>query len=190
MTLFRMLTCAALLLLPGWLLAHGDEDHGTASAAVASPLGQLPRVEAASELFELVGVLQGDTLLMHIDRFASNEPVAGAKVSVEGGPLKATAAVERDGTYAVSAVALRAAGTHPLVFTVQTGESSDLLTGDLVVSPSAAASAQSASAAARWGSTPVLAAAAVVLALLAGGLAWHLRRLRRRRRTARAGALS
>ena len=79
--------CGALL-LPGLLLAHGDEDHGATAAAAVASTAQALRMEAASELFELVAALDGGNLVIHLDRFTSNEPVTGAKISVEGGPLK------------------------------------------------------------------------------------------------------
>ena len=181
MTLFRFLMCGALL-LPGLLLAHGDEDHGATAAAAVASTAQALRMEAASELFELVAALDGGNLVIHLDRFTSNEPVTGAKISVEGGPLKATAAVERDGIYTVPAAALAAPGTHPLVFTVQAGEASDLLTGDLVVASAAAAAAHTDGIDWQSFTKPALATLALVLILGAGLIAW------RRRRATQAGA--
>ena len=181
MNLGRLLICGALS-LPGLLWAHGDEDHGAAAAVSAAAPIQTQRVEASSELFELVGSLQGTQLVIHLDRFASNEPVTGARISVEGGPLKATAAVEQGGVYTVAAAGLAAPGTHPLVFTVQAGDASDLLTGDLVVaSPAAAAAAAHTDGIDGVSLTqPALAVLALVLMLGAGLFAW-----RRRRATAR-----
>ncbi|MDP1534142.1 MAG: hypothetical protein Q8L92_11255, partial [Rubrivivax sp.] len=121
-------------------------------------------------------------LVIHLDRFTSNEPVTGAKITVEGGPLKATAAVERDGVYTVPAAGLAAPGTHPLVFTVQAGEASDLLTGDLVVASPAAAAAHTDGIDWRSFTKPALATLALVLILGAGLIAW------RRRRATQAGA--
>lgn len=184
MKLLRFSICAALL-LPGWLLAGGgdDHEHGPAPAAAPGPVAQALRVEAASELFELVGVLKGDKLVIHLDHFASNEPVAGARLSVEGGPLKAAAAVEGDGVYSVPAVGLAAPGTHALVFTVQAGEASDLLAGDLIVATPAADAAHADGFDWRSIEGPVLATLVAGLVLAAVWLAW-----RRRRRSARAGA--
>lgn len=183
---FRLLACATLLLpgLSGLPLAGGGDDHshGPATAAPVASNVQTLRVEAASELFELVGVLDGDKLVIHLDRFASNEPVTGAKITVEGGPLKATAAAERDGIYTAPAAALAAPGTHPLVFTVQAGEASDLLTGDLVVASLAAAPAHADGFDWRSLAPPAVAALVLVLILGAGLVAW------RRRLATQAGA--
>ena len=178
---FRYWVCGALL-LPAMLYAHGDEDHGDAAKKPVAPNVQPLRVEAASEAFELVGQLQGDKLVIHLDRFATNEPVTGATVDVEGGPLKAVKATERGGVYTVPAAGLNAPGTHALVFTIQASDASDLLTGDLVV-----ASAEGATVAGVTGGLPAMRwiAAAVAAALVAGAalFAW------RRRRTSTAGAL-
>lgn len=167
-----------LLLLPGLLWAHGDEDHGAAASAPAATATQALRVEAASELFELVGTVQGEQLVIHLDRFATNAPVTGARITVEGGPLKATSAVERDGIYAVPTPGLAAPGTHALVFTVQAGAENDLLNADLVVAAPAAAVVAVSAFSWRW----VAATVAAVTVLGIGGLAW------RRRRAQPAGA--
>lgn len=183
MKVFRLLICGVLL-LPRLLLAGGGDDHshGPATTAPVIPTAQALRVEAASELLELVGLLDGDKLVIHLDRFASNEAVTGAKISVEGGPLKTTAATERDGVYTAPASGLAAPGTHPLVFTVQAGEASDLLTGDLVVASSAAAATHADGI--DWPSftKPALATLVLVSILGAGLIAW------RRRRATQAGA--
>lgn len=184
MKLRRVWICAALL-LPRLLLAHGDEVHAeapvpvpvsaaapTSGAAAVAPT-QAARVEAASEQFELVGLLQGDKLVLYLDRFASNEPVAGAKIDVEGGPLKATAAAEQDGVYTVPAAALAQPGTHALVFTVQAGAATDLLTGELLVAAPAGATAAPHTSALLW---LVAAALLATLILGAGVFAWRRRR--------------
>ena len=184
MKLFRLFICATLL-LPGLLMAGGGDDHshGPATPAPVASAGEAPRVEAASELFELVGVLDGDKLVIHLDRFATNEPVTGASITVEGGPLKASAAAEKGGIYTVAAAGLAAPGTHPLVFTVQAGEASDLLTADLVVaSPVAAAAAHTDGIDWRSLVQPAVAALVLFFILGAGLIAW------RRRRSKQAGA--
>lgn len=174
----------AALLLPSLLSAGGGDDHshGDTKATLVAATAQPLRVEAVSELFELVGLLEGDKLLIHLDRFASNEPVTGATISVEGGPLKATAAVERDGVYTVAAAGLAAPGAHPLVFTVQAGQASDLLTGDLVVAGALATALTSSEDGAPW-TAPVAVALTAALLLAASAFAW------RRRRAAPKGAV-
>jgi hypothetical protein len=155
--------CVALL-LPGLLFAHGDEDHGDAANAPVAPTVRALRVEAASESFELVGQLQGDKLVIHLDRFATNAPVTGAKVDVEGGPLKLVKALERDGVY-----------------TVPAADATDLLTGDLVV-----ASPEQAAVAGATGVPPTRWIAVAAAAAFVAGAALFARR---RRRASSTGAL-
>ena len=102
----------------------------TAPAVQAS----VPRVAAISEEFELVGVVSGGNLVVYLDRFATNEPVAGATLELESGAVKAvgTAAPE-PGTYALPLGALASPGKHALVFTVAVGNESDLLSGTLEI---------------------------------------------------------
>ncbi|MCZ8250906.1 MAG: hypothetical protein O9318_00395 [Hylemonella sp.] len=131
----RALLLAALLGLPllGW--SHGGEPHGDQPAAAASGNG-LPRVEAHSDLFELVGQLDDQGLTLLIDRYASNEPVLNARVTVESGGIEAAATFHADhGDYAVRderlLALLRQGEEHALVFTITQGNDSDLLDGTL-----------------------------------------------------------
>lgn len=125
--------------------AHGPNgEHLDAPAQAGSTGGVVPRIEAHSESFELVGRLQGGELSMLINRYATNEPVLNATVEVESGSLKAPAKFHADmGDYAVDDAAmlkaLAAPGEHSLVITVLAGTDTDLLDGTLNV-PGAAAS--------------------------------------------------
>jgi len=98
----------------------------------ANPIRTDLRVEANSDLFELVATLVGGELSILIDRFATNEPVLQAQVEVESGALKAQAKFHADrGHYAIDDPAmlkkLSTPGEHPLVITVLAGKDSDLL---------------------------------------------------------------
>ena len=130
----RALALATLLGLTGLAWAHGDEDHGDTAMAVNG--AGLPRVEAHSDLFELVGQLGEQALTLLIDRYDSNASVLGARVMVESGGIEAAASFHADhGDYAVSderlLALLRQPGEHALVFTVTLGDDSDLLDGTL-----------------------------------------------------------
>lgn len=120
----------ASLLLTGAsaVYAHGGEDHGAPPPAVSQTI--LPRAIAASDEFEMVAVLDGKKLVIYLDRFASNEPVIGAKVDVEGGGLKGAAAESSPGVYGLDAAAL-AAAKHPLTIAIESGDSADLLSATL-----------------------------------------------------------
>jgi hypothetical protein len=147
----RRLAAAALMVLaaaahagPG---AHGpDGEHldGPAPGAAGPGGSHAVRLEARSELFELVANLQDGRLSILIDRYDTNEPVLNAGVEVETGALKAKAAFQADqGGYAVSDAAflqaVAAPGEHALVFTVVAGNETDLLDGMLVTGNAAPA---------------------------------------------------
>lgn len=119
--------------LPAW--AHEGEDHGEpAAAAVQSQSG--PRAVAASEDFELVAALEDGRLTLYLDRYASNEPVAGASVEVESGTVKAVTHQLAAGVYVLPGATFVKPGKHPLSITVAAGEAADLLATTLEVAQS------------------------------------------------------
>ena len=63
--------------------AHGPNGEHLDAPTVAASGKASPRIEAKSELFELVGTLAGGELSLLIDRFQSNEPLLKAEVEVE-----------------------------------------------------------------------------------------------------------
>ncbi len=139
----HLLLLTALLLASSSTLAHGDDDHGAKAPAAAT--SAVPRLEAHTELFELVARLEADELSLMIDRYASNEPLLNASVELESGGLKAKAKFHADiGDYAVDDPAflklLATPGEHPLVITVQAGSEADLLDGVLRVNKESEAS--------------------------------------------------
>ena len=189
----RLVRLAATFALTGGALIFGG--HATASPGAHGPNGEhldgptavssagsaSPRLEAHSELFEIVGRLDAGELSLFIGRYDSNEPVLGAKVEVELGGLKSTALFHADaGDYAVSDKAMLAAlarpGRHALLFTVTAGTDTDLLDGMLPVAKGATASAPAASP--TTATLPSRAAWWVLGALSAAALAYALRRRR------------
>lgn len=118
--------------------AHGPNGEHLDAPAQQAGTASAPKLEAQSELFELVATLAGGELSILVDRYDSNEPVLGASVEVESGALKAQAKFHADhGDYAVDdpalLQALGQAGEHALVFTIVAGQDSDLLEGTLRV---------------------------------------------------------
>ncbi len=116
--------------------AHGPGGEHLVAPAAGLAAGGYPRVEASSDLFELVGQLDVDALSLLIDRFESNAPVLDAKVEVESAGLKALARFRAEqGDYVVEdtqlLAQLRQPGEHALVFTIVQGQESDLLDGSL-----------------------------------------------------------
>ena len=133
--LFFAAASASAFAAPG---AHGPGGEHLDAPSQGGSARSAPRVEAASELFELVARLQKDELSILIDRFESNEPVLGAEVEVQFGGLRAKAKFHSDhGDYAIDDAALlkalAAPGEHALVFTIVAGKDTDLLDGKLVI---------------------------------------------------------
>jgi hypothetical protein len=118
--------------------AHGDEPHGDEPhAAGAAPMGA-PRLEAATDSFEMVGRLENGALTLFVNRFETSEPVLQAEVELESGDHKAAAAFHPEqGSYVLSDPALLQAlsqpGSHPVVVTVTSGDEADLLEATLQV---------------------------------------------------------
>jgi hypothetical protein len=159
--------------------AHGPNgEHLDGPATMSAAAGSEPRLESFSETFELVARLQPNALVLELVRYASNEPVAHAKIDVGSGAAKAQAVFDAaSGSYRVSDAALlqllRAPGTHALMFTVSAGADGDLLEGKLHVA-GASHHAASQLPSSTW---PMAASAAFV-----GGLALFARRRSKGRR--------
>jgi hypothetical protein len=132
--LARRLACPLALLLAAPLFtaaawAGPGHDHGDpAPAAVGTAL---PRFAAESELFELVGVLDGAQLTLYLDHHADNSPVRGAQIELEIGGVKFVAQPAGDDTYAVTLPAAPGAGVLPVVATVSAGDEIDLMAAEL-----------------------------------------------------------
>jgi hypothetical protein len=129
-----LLAASPALAGPG---AHGPNGEHLDAPTTMGTASSLPRVEAATEAFELVAELRASELAIVVDRFQTNEPVLSAKLEVESGALKAVATFRAEqGDYVVSDAALlkalAAPGEHALVFTLVAGNDSDLLDGTLV----------------------------------------------------------
>lgn len=148
----RAIALAACLLLTSHAATWaGPGAHGPNGEHIDGPtnhqaggVNTRPRLEARSELFELVVTLSADELSMLIHRFQSNEPVLQAEVEVESGSAKAKARFHADhGDYAIDDTAFLKAvsspGPHALVITVRTGDDADLLDGTLIVGSQALA---------------------------------------------------
>ena len=169
----RFLAAIALFLSCAAFAGEGH-DHGEAAPG---PQGTAsPRVQAHSDLFELVGVVDKGQMTIYLDRYATNEPVTGAKIDFESGTHKGQAQPQADGTYLIKFDALAKPGNLPFAFTVTAGSDSDLLAGDLQMQEVHDEHEESASPWLRWAAY----AAAVVVALIAATY------LLRRRASARA----
>lgn len=157
--------------------ADAGHDHAAPAASGAAGAGS-PRVEAQSDLFEIVGVVEAGGLRIFLDRYATNEPVSNATIDIDAGSMKGSAQANADGTYTFKDAALSRPGVFPVTFTIVAGSDSDLLAGELVIADPAAGNPPANDAALRqvwpW-------VAGVLLLLAAIAVAWRSRRNRTRR---------
>lgn len=136
----------------GFATAHEGHDE---VPKVSAAKDAAPRSEAQTELFELVAVPGNGQLTIFLDRFASNEPLSGAKVEVESGNWKAVALAAGNGIYRVNAPQFAKPGSYPLQFSVQAGADADLIATTLVVAGPANSEAGAASHDSGWMWWPV-----------------------------------
>ena len=178
------------------LQAHSEAAPAGSGAVAASVLE--PRVAAASTDVELLGIVEGSRLVVHVDRFETNEPIDGAKLSLERNGTSFDGKPIGEGAYLFELPWLSTPGSHELLFTLVAADLSDLLTGTLEIpEPHARAGTGAGSVpvpllsalAARTGLSGrhLLAALLGLTALLA--LALIIRSARRRRRSGALAAL-
>lgn len=110
-------------------LAGDGHDHGDAPAPSGGPA--LPRFTAVSELFELVGVINGKSLTVYLDRFADNSPVKDAKVDLELDGKAIALEPHGDGEFEATLQEALKPGVVSVTATVIAGEDTDLLAGEL-----------------------------------------------------------
>lgn len=123
------LLAASQLLLAGGSVAHEGHDHDK-PAPLNMPVA--PRVVAVTPDYELVGVLSGEQrLTIFLHRFATNEPVKNATLSVGAGESEVEAVSKEDGVFEVSAAWVAAAGPLDLTFRLTLPDDQDILTGRL-----------------------------------------------------------
>lgn len=136
------LTAAAALLSGsiGPTSAHEGHDHGAAKPAAGAPAS--PRIVATSEKYQIVGIVEGEVLVIYLDRAEDNAPVTTATlgVSLNGDSFQAELQ-EKAGTYEVTAPPLRTPGHLEVLVTIADGDVQDLLVGTLRIAASEAKAA-------------------------------------------------
>ena len=108
---------------------HGGEDHDAPPPAVNQAVA--PRAIASTDDFEVVAVLEDKKLVIYVDAFASNEPVANAKVEIDRAGLKGVAREAAPGTYVVDLAESLPNGKHGLTIAIEAGDTADLLSATL-----------------------------------------------------------
>ena len=117
------------LVNPVW--AGEGHDHDEVPAATSGTVA--PRMTSHSDLFEVVGLVEGNELKIYLDRYETNEPVTDAKIEVEVGSIKGIAAAQADGSYRFKNDVFAKPGELAVSLTVLAGKEADLLAGDLKI---------------------------------------------------------
>ena len=170
--LLAPLLAPLLVLLLGQAPLPAQAHDGHDNAPAAAPAQAAPRFALDSELFELVGVVHGQTLALYLDRADDNRPVPGAQLELELAGQRLAVTPVGDGEYRAELAAPLTEGSLPVTATVVAGDDSDLLAGALDWHAPVAAPSPSSGGRMRW-----LAGAAGALAALGAALwAWRGRR--------------
>lgn len=128
----RACAVSASALFVTLVVAGEGHDHGESKPSAPGPVS--PRFTAQSDLFDAVGVLGRDELVIYIDRAASNEPVVNATVELASTGIKQVGKFEpKLGEYHFDAKPFAKTGEYPITLTIKAGADSDLLSGDLDV---------------------------------------------------------
>ncbi len=170
--------CAACWFAPH---AFAAGDHG--AEASSSTSSALPRFSAVSEVFELVGVLNGKQITLYLDRAGDNSPVRDAVIELEVAGVKYKAAKQGDDEYEVVLKDVPKPGALAITAAVTAGAEADLLAGELDLHDDAAATA--AAPAHGWQEYAMWAAVALVVLVLS---IWGIRRMLAGRRATAGSA--
>jgi hypothetical protein len=123
------ISVATVLLTPRLALAAGDHDHGDAAPTTGG--AALPRFAAASDLFELVGVLDGKQITLYLDRGADNSPITDAQIELDVAGKKFKAVKHGTDEFEVVLPQAPTPGLLQIAATVSVGTDADLLAGEL-----------------------------------------------------------
>ena len=115
--------------------AGPGHDHGPPVPAATASAS--PRVTATSEMYQFVGIVEGEVLVIYLDRATDNAPVTSATLDVTIGETAVRAELQANGTYEVAAAVLKTPGSHEVIANVSDGDVSDLLVGSLYIAEAA-----------------------------------------------------
>ncbi|MDQ5919115.1 MAG: hypothetical protein QG660_2230, partial [Pseudomonadota bacterium] len=94
---FTAILAAALLAATMPALAGDGHDHGEAPASAGGPAA--PRFSSASDVFELVGVVEGKRLALYLSRYDDSSPVKNARLEIELGGVKIPVEAHGEGQF-------------------------------------------------------------------------------------------
>jgi len=116
----------------GWfLLASTSASLSARAADPGAPI--LPRIEARSASLLVVGVVQGDTMTIHVSRLVDNSPVHDAVLSILLRGATHSTTVQPDGSYSFSAEDLKLPGPASVQFTVTQAAIQEKMTSTLQI---------------------------------------------------------
>ena len=75
-----LIVALAVVLSTFFCFAWAGEGHDHGEAPTAATGTAAPRLTSHSDLFELVGMVEGNEMKIYLDRFTTNEPVTDAKI--------------------------------------------------------------------------------------------------------------
>jgi hypothetical protein len=171
--------CFTTAALAQFANAGAGHDHGDAAPAATGPA--LPRFSAQSDLFEAVGVLGKDELVLFIDRSATNEPVLNATVELESGGIKTIGTFEATlGEYHFDSKPFQQSAVYPIALTIKAGNDADLLSAELDVHGAEAGAAQGGAHSHSWREYALWIGAALASVALAAAVLIVVRRKKTR----------
>lgn len=133
-------TFLASLLFAAPAFAHGDEEHpaepkaksvasgaqSVGSIAPSGATGSGRTGETTTETYELVALLNGDDLTLYLDDFATNRPVANARLSLDIAGQQVAAKASAPGVYLAHLAKPPGAAAIDITATIQGGLGDDL----------------------------------------------------------------
>ncbi len=126
--------------LPLLVLAHGGEDHShdeEPPTSIVVPANSGIRWELKSPDVELLGIVNAGQLTLHVDRFATNEPIPNAKVDLENKGKKLTLQTDANGIAQTDADWLAKPGHYEITATILAKGMNDLLIGTVKITDDA-----------------------------------------------------
>lgn len=148
----------------GLAVAHEGHDDAPQAGQAAHAA---PRIDAHSDLFELVGIVEHGAMTLYLDRYADNSPVKDARIEIDSGKEKSVATANADGTYTFKSALFGKLVPTSLTFTITAGADSDLLAADLALPQAGAAQSHAVAGSVSWFVWAAGVAAAITLVLAA-----------------------